>query len=58
MTSKERCNLYIIYACIAHRWIVNRWIVYRELAQTYKNNHLYHVSKEDVKWLSYLDVEC
>ena len=23
----------------------------------YKNNHLYHVSKEDVKWLSYLDVE-
>ena len=23
----------------------------------YKNNHLYHVSKEDVKWLSYLGVE-
>ena len=23
----------------------------------YKNNHLYHLSKEDVKWLSYLDVE-
>ena len=23
----------------------------------YKNNHLYHISKEDVKWLSYLGVE-
>ena len=23
----------------------------------YKNNHLYHLSKEDLKWLSYLDVE-
>ena len=23
----------------------------------YKNNHLYYVSKEDVKWLSYLGVE-
>ena len=23
----------------------------------YKNNQLYHVSKEDVKWLSYLDVQ-
>ena len=33
MTSKERCNLCIIYAWIIHRWIVNRWIVYRELAQ-------------------------
>ena len=33
MTSKERCNLSIIYAWIVHRWIVNRWIVYRELAQ-------------------------
>ena len=33
MTSKERCNLCIIYAWIMHRWIVNCWIVYLELAQ-------------------------
>ena len=33
MTSKERCNLCIIYAWIMHHWIMNFWIVYHELAQ-------------------------
>ena len=37
VTSKERCNLCIIYAWIVHRWIVNRWIVYREIAQPLKD---------------------
>ena len=35
-------NLELLFDCICYK---------------YKNNHLYHVSKEDVKWLFYLGVE-
>ena len=42
----QRCNTSKLGA------FVRLYVCYK-----YKNNHLYQVSKEDIKWLSYLGVE-